>query len=104
MEKNILPDSSAAPALQEKQRELEMRMRADSLEKGIQGRPGREVLVREGILRGKFVPTLCQGGQGNLADCGLLVVQKMRVRLWRIRGAWYGWVWRVGVGLLNVGL
>lgn len=51
--RNILPHSSAAPALQEKQKELEKHMRADSLEKALEGRPGKEELVREGILKGE---------------------------------------------------
>ena len=53
VEKNILPDSSAAPALLEKQRELQRHMRANSLEKSLQARPKPEELVREGILHGK---------------------------------------------------
>lgn len=52
MERNVLSGSSAAPALQEKQRELDMHMRADSLEKGLQGRPDREELVKKGLLDG----------------------------------------------------
>ena len=52
MERNILPDSTAAPALQEKQRELEKHMRADSLEKKLQERPKPEELIKEGILQG----------------------------------------------------
>jgi hypothetical protein len=36
--------------LQEKQRELEHHMRADSLEKGLQHRPNPEELVKKGIL------------------------------------------------------
>lgn len=47
---NILPDSTAAPALQANQRELEKHMRADSLEKGIQSRPNVDELVKKGIL------------------------------------------------------
>jgi hypothetical protein len=49
---NILPDSTAAPALQAHQRELEKHMRADSLEKQLQARPKPADLVREGILEG----------------------------------------------------
>ena len=48
---NILPDSSAAPALQGQQKELEKHMRADSLEQKIQHRPKPEELVKEGILQ-----------------------------------------------------
>jgi hypothetical protein len=47
---NILPDSSAAPALQASQRSLEKHMRADSLEQKIQQRPKPDQLVKEGIL------------------------------------------------------
>jgi len=49
---NILPDSTAAPALQSNQRELEKHMRRDSLEKQLQNRPKPEELVKEGILEG----------------------------------------------------
>jgi len=49
---NILPDSTAAPALQSNQRELEKHMRRDSLEKQLQNRPKPEDLVKEGILEG----------------------------------------------------
>lgn len=54
---NILPDSSAAPALQGQQKELEKNMRADSLEHKIQMRPKAEELVKEGILRADENPT-----------------------------------------------
>ena len=47
---NILPDSTAAPALQGQQRELQRNMRANSLEQKIQHRPKPEDLIREGIL------------------------------------------------------
>ncbi|PSN70095.1 hypothetical protein BS50DRAFT_571404 [Corynespora cassiicola Philippines] len=50
VERNILPDSSAAPSLQGHQKELERHMRADSLEKGLQSRPAPEELVKKGIL------------------------------------------------------
>ena len=53
MQKNILSDSQAAPALQEKQKELEKHMRADSLEKSLKERPKPEDLVKEGILQGE---------------------------------------------------
>jgi hypothetical protein len=52
-----LPDSSAAPALQAHQRELEKHMRRDSLEKQIQNRPKPEDLIREGILEEGEDPT-----------------------------------------------
>jgi hypothetical protein len=47
---NILPDSTAAPALQGHQRELERHMRANSLEKQLQNRPKAEELMQKGIL------------------------------------------------------
>ncbi|KAK6376383.1 hypothetical protein LTS17_006978 [Exophiala oligosperma] len=47
---NILPESTAAPALQANQRSLEKHMRADSLEQKIQQRPKPDQLVKEGIL------------------------------------------------------
>jgi hypothetical protein len=50
---NILPESSAAPALQAHQRELERHMRADSLEKQLQNRPKPDELIKEGILEGE---------------------------------------------------
>jgi hypothetical protein len=52
---NILPDSTAAPALQAHQRELEKHMRRDSLEKQLQTRPKPADLVREGILEGRLM-------------------------------------------------
>lgn len=51
MGRNILPNSQAAPALQEKQKELQKNMRANSLEKGLQSRPQKEELVKGGILK-----------------------------------------------------
>ncbi len=54
---NILPDSTAAPALQGQQRELEKHMRADSLEQKIQHRPKPEELIKEGILAADEDPT-----------------------------------------------
>lgn len=50
VDRNILPNSTAAPALQGHQKELDMHMRADSLEKGLQNRPSPEELVKKGIL------------------------------------------------------
>jgi hypothetical protein len=47
---NILSDTTAAPALQANQRELEKHMRRDSLEKHLQSRPKPDELVKEGIL------------------------------------------------------
>ena len=50
VQRNILPDSTAAPALQASQKSLEKHMRADSLEQKIQQRPKPDELVKEGIL------------------------------------------------------
>jgi hypothetical protein len=50
VEKNILPASTAAPGLQEKQKELEKHMRADSLNDKISHRPPPEQLLKEGVL------------------------------------------------------
>jgi hypothetical protein len=52
IDRNILPDSNAAPALQAHQKELEMNMRRNSLETKLQARPKAEELIREGILEG----------------------------------------------------
>lgn len=54
---NILPDSAAAPSLQEKQRELAKHMRANSLEQKLQQRPKPDDLVKEGILNVDEDPT-----------------------------------------------
>ena len=62
MQKNILHESTAAPALQEKQHELEMHMRADSLEKNLQNRPRPDELVKGGILKGELCPGVDQLG------------------------------------------
>jgi hypothetical protein len=51
MKGNILPDSTAAPAIQGQQRELEKHMRADSLNEKIMHRPKPEDLIREGVLK-----------------------------------------------------
>ncbi|KAI0377579.1 RPEL repeat protein [Hypomontagnella monticulosa] len=50
VEKNILPASTAAPSLQEKQKELAKHMRADSLNEKISHRPAPEKLIQEGVL------------------------------------------------------
>lgn len=47
---HILPDSTAAPALQAHQLELEHHMRADKLENALKSRPKPEDLVEKGIL------------------------------------------------------
>ncbi|KAF3017793.1 hypothetical protein E8E14_009349 [Neopestalotiopsis sp. 37M] len=49
--KNILPDSTAAPGLQEKQKELEKHMRADTLNDKISHRPDPEQLIKDGVLK-----------------------------------------------------
>jgi hypothetical protein len=56
VQRNILPHSTAAPALQGHQKELDLHMRADSLEKGLKGRPNPEELVKQGILQGDENP------------------------------------------------
>jgi hypothetical protein len=47
---NILPDSTAAPAIQGHQKELEKHMRADSLNEKISHRPKPEDLIKGGVL------------------------------------------------------
>jgi hypothetical protein len=47
---NILPDSTAAPAIIGQQKELEKHMRADSLNEKILHRPKPEDLIKEGVL------------------------------------------------------
>ena len=54
---NILPDSTAAPAIQGQQKELQKHMRKDSLEQKLQSRPKPEDLIREGILEKGEDPT-----------------------------------------------
>ncbi|TRX91475.1 hypothetical protein FHL15_007699 [Xylaria flabelliformis] len=50
VDKNILPDSTAAPSLQEKQKELAKHMRADSLNDKISHRPSPDQLLKNGVL------------------------------------------------------
>ncbi|KAI0876970.1 hypothetical protein GGS24DRAFT_498409 [Hypoxylon argillaceum] len=50
VDKNILPDSTAAPGLQEKQKELAKHMRADSLNEKISHRPSPDQLLKNGVL------------------------------------------------------
>ncbi|KAI1309931.1 hypothetical protein F5Y03DRAFT_347889 [Xylaria venustula] len=50
VDKNILPESNAAPSLQEKQKELAKHMRADSLNDKISHRPSPEQLLENGVL------------------------------------------------------
>jgi hypothetical protein len=53
VERNILPDSTVAPSLQNHQRELAAAMRRDSIEKHLQTRPSPAELIKEGILEGE---------------------------------------------------
>jgi hypothetical protein len=53
---NILPESTAAPALLASQKSLDRHMRADSLEHKIQHRPKPDQLVKEGILEADEIP------------------------------------------------
>lgn len=48
---NILPASNAAPSLIANQKELEMHMRADSLNDKLSHRPDPQELVKEGVLK-----------------------------------------------------
>ncbi|KAI5859697.1 hypothetical protein GGS23DRAFT_311554 [Durotheca rogersii] len=50
VERNILPASTAAPGLQERQKELAKHMRADSLNDKISHRPPPEKLLEDGVL------------------------------------------------------
>ncbi|ERS99593.1 RPEL repeat protein [Sporothrix schenckii 1099-18] len=50
VQKNILPDSTAAPGLQAHQKQLEKSMRADSLNDKISHRPSPEELIKKGVL------------------------------------------------------
>jgi hypothetical protein len=47
---NILPQSTAAPAIQGQQKELEKHMRADSLNEKLANRPTPEELLKQGVL------------------------------------------------------
>ncbi|KAI3394887.1 hypothetical protein diail_2122 [Diaporthe ilicicola] len=50
VEKNILPATTAAPALVAQQKELEKHMRADSLNDKIAHRPSPDELIKKGVL------------------------------------------------------
>jgi hypothetical protein len=63
---NILPDSTAAPAIQGQARELEKHMRKDSLNEKILHRPKPEDLIKEGILTED--PTSIDEGEGDKAQ------------------------------------
>lgn len=59
VEKNILLASTAAPAIQAHQKELERHMLADKIDKGLKHRPDREELVEKNILpQGHAAPAL----------------------------------------------
>lgn len=64
VERNILPDSTAAPALQNHQRELAAAMRRDSIEKHLQTRPSPADLIKDGILEG-----LCRSSTDMSIQC-----------------------------------
>ncbi|KHJ36017.1 putative rpel repeat protein [Erysiphe necator] len=49
-DRHILLNTNAAPSLQGQQRELEKKMRADSLNEKIANRPNTEDLLKKGIL------------------------------------------------------
>ena len=51
VERNILPDSTAAPGIGGQQEEREKSMRADQLEQALKHRPEKDELVKEGILK-----------------------------------------------------
>ena len=50
VDRNILPASTAAPALQAQQKELERHLRADSLKEKIAHRPSPDELIKKGVL------------------------------------------------------
>ncbi|CAK7262692.1 hypothetical protein SEPCBS119000_000113 [Sporothrix epigloea] len=50
VQRNILPESTAAPSLQAQQKQLEKSMRADSLNDKISHRPSPEELIEKGVL------------------------------------------------------
>jgi hypothetical protein len=51
VEKNILPESTAAPGLQAQQKELKRHMLEDQLNDKISHRPDPEALIKEGVLQ-----------------------------------------------------
>ncbi|KAM0245574.1 hypothetical protein ACHAQJ_010529 [Trichoderma viride] len=51
VEKNILPDSTAAPGLLASQKELQKHMLGDKLNDKISHRPDPDTLIKEGLLR-----------------------------------------------------
>ncbi|KLU88666.1 hypothetical protein MAPG_07651 [Magnaporthiopsis poae ATCC 64411] len=50
VDRNILPASTAAPALQAQQKELERHFRADTLNEKIAHRPSPDELIKKGVL------------------------------------------------------
>lgn len=71
VQRNILPESTAAPSIQGQQKELEKHMRADSLEKHLQARPDKEALLKGGILKGMSLCTLLQRLRTSVLDASL---------------------------------
>ncbi|KAH8169077.1 RPEL repeat domain-containing protein [Sarocladium implicatum] len=51
VEKNILPESTAAPGLQAHQKELKRHMLEDQLNDKISHRPDPEALIKDGVLQ-----------------------------------------------------
>ena len=88
VERNILPDSTAAPALQGQQKELAKHMRKNSLEKQLANRPRPEELIREGILEGEllepFIVVLCAASWVDVLTC--MIFQRMRIHWPRLDG------------------
>lgn len=66
-ERHILLDTTAAPALQAAQLELERQRLADSLKHGLERRPARDALVEKHILpAGKHVAPTIQAARHDL--------------------------------------
>ena len=77
IQRNILPDSNAAPGIQGQQKELEKHMRADSLEKHLAARPNKEELLKEGILKGESLEIRGTPGNGQI----LMIHNRREARL-----------------------
>jgi len=56
VDRNILKDSSVAPALQAAQAELQRSQLEDKLDQALQQRPAAEELVKDGILKADEAP------------------------------------------------
>ncbi|OIW25969.1 hypothetical protein CONLIGDRAFT_635728 [Coniochaeta ligniaria NRRL 30616] len=65
-QKNILPNSSAAPAIQAQQKELDKHMRADSLNEKIAHRPSPDELRQKNILPDTSAAPALQAQQKEL--------------------------------------